>query len=166
MKFLLVLLLGSFAAFLGGCDSMDSVPTRVHDRFTAVPPQIRVYAADKRAVFKAAQTAVKNVGLLVGHTSFDKGVVEGYAPIRPGDATRDTRQTTMQLQLTETPEGDIQASLLVSENTEGSFPGGVSKQDLPTHSLYGLYFAALEQVLQENGAIKASAETPKVSEKP
>ena len=166
MKSFLVLLLCGFASFLGGCDSMDSVPTRVHDRFTAVPPQIRVYAADKRAVFKAAQVAVKNVGLLVGHTSFDKGIVEGYAPIRPGDAVHDTRQTTMQLELAETPEGDTKASLLVSENTEGSFPGGVSKQDLPTHSLYGLYFAALEQVLQESGAIKSSGEVVKASEKP
>ena len=146
---------------------MDSMSTRVHDRFTSVPPQVRVFAAERKVVFKAAQVAVKNVGLLLGRTSLDKGLVEGYAAIRPGDATRDTRQTTMQLQLTETSEGETQASLLVSENTEGSFPGGVSKQDVPTHSLYGLYFAALDQVLQESGAIKASpGEVGKVSEKP
>ena len=155
MKSFLVLLICGLAAVLGGCDSMDSVSTRVHDRFTAVPPQTRVYAAERKVVFKAAQVAVKNVGLLLGRTSLDKGVVEGYAPIRPGDATRDTRQTTMQLQLSETADGDTQVAMLVSENTEGKFPGGVSKQDLPSHSLYELYFSALQQVLFDSGAIKA-----------
>ena len=152
MKSFLVLLLCGFATLLGGCDSVSS---RVRNRFSAVPPQTRVYTAERRVVFKAAQLAVKNVGLLVGRTSLDKGVVEGYAAIRPGDVTRDTRQTTMQVQLSETAESDTQVALLVSENTEGSFPGGVSKQDLPTHSLYELYFSALQQVLLESGAIKA-----------
>ena len=128
--------------------------SRVHDRFTAVAPQTRTFAADRRAVFEAGLIAVKNVDLLVGRKSLAQGLIEAYAPIRPGDAIRDTRQTTLKINLSETDEGQTQVALLVSENTEGSFPGGVSEQDLREHSLYGLYFTTLQQVLLERGSIK------------
>ena len=123
--------------------------SRVHDRFTAVAPQTRTFAADRRAVFEAGLIAVKNVDLLVGRKSLAQGLIEAYAPIRPGDAIRDTRQTTLKINLSETEDGQTQVALLVSENTEGSFPGGVSEQDLREHSLYGLYFTTLQQVLLE-----------------
>ena len=141
----------SVVALLSGCDSMSS---RVHDRFSAVPPQTRTFAADRRAVFAAGQLAVKNLDLMLGRTSFAKGSIEAYAPIRQGDAIHDTRQTTMQINFTET-EGGTEVALLVSDNTEGSFPGGVSQQGLREHSLYEMYFAALQQILLEKGAIKA-----------
>ncbi|MEO6994727.1 MAG: hypothetical protein ABI273_14055 [Lacunisphaera sp.] len=150
MKSLLVFALCSIG-FLAGCDSMSS---RVRDRFTPVAPQTRVFAANRRAVFNAALTAVKNIELLVGRKSLAQGVIEAYAPIREGDAIHDTRQTTLKITLTETDDGQTQVGLLVSDSTEGSFPGGVSEQDLREHSLYGLYFAALQQVLLENGSIK------------
>lgn len=153
MKSLLVFALCSIG-FLAGCDSMSS---RVRDRFTPVAPQTRVFAANRRAVFNAALTAVKNIELLVGRKSLAQGVIEAYAPIREGDAIHDTRQTTLKITLTETDDGQTQVGLLVSDSTEGSFPGGVSEQDLREHSLYGLYFAALQQVLLENGSIKPAA---------
>ncbi len=152
MKFFAFIALCSIA-LLAGCESMSS---RMTDRFATVPPQTRVFAAERRVVYNAGQVAVKNIGLLLGRTSLSQGVIEAYAPIHSGDATRDTRQTTMQIRLIETDDGDTQVALLVSEHTEGRFPGGVSEQDLRQHSLYDLYFTALQQVLLENGAIKAS----------
>ena len=138
-------------ALLAGCDSMSS---RVHDRFSAVPPQTRTFAADRRAVFAAGQLAVKNLELTVGHTSFAKGLIEAYAPIRPGDAIHDTRQTSLRINLTET-EGGTEVALLVTDDTEGGYPWGASQQALREHSLYEMYFSALQQVLLENGTIKA-----------
>lgn len=142
------------AAFLTGCDSMSS---RMHDRFSTVPAQTRVFAAGRRDVFNAGKVAVKNVGLLLGKASLSQGLIEAYAPIRSGDAIQDTRQTTMKINMAETADGETEVALVVSENTEGSFPGGVSQQDLRTHSLYELYFAALQQVLTENGSLKTPA---------
>ena len=142
------------AILLSGCDSMSS---RVRDRFTAVPPQTRIFAANKKAVFNAGLIAVKNVGLLLGRKSLPNGLIEAYAPIRSGDEAKDTRQTTMKINLSETGDNQTEVALLVSEDTEGSFPGGVSEQDLREHSLYELYFTALQQVLLENGSIKAPA---------
>ncbi len=153
MKSLLLLALCSIG-LLTGCDSMSS---RVQDRFTAVTPQTRIFAADRHVVFNAALIAVKNVELLVGRKSLARGVIEAYAPIRQGDAIRDTRQTTLNITLTETDNGQTQVGLLVSDTTEGAFPGGVSEQDLRQHSLYELYFSALQQVLLENGSIKPAA---------
>ena len=131
--------------------------SRVRDRFTAVSPQTRIYAASKKTVFNAGLIAVKNVGLLVGRKSLSNGVIEAYAPIRPGDETRDTRQTSIKINLSDTGDNETEVALLVSEDTQGSFPGGVSQQDLREHSLYELYFTALQQVLLENGSIKAPA---------
>ena len=136
----------------GGCESMSS---RVEERFATVPPHTRTFAAGRRVVFDAAQAAVKNVGLLLGHTSFSKGTIEAYAPIRMGDATTDTRQTTMDIKMEDAESGGTEVSLLVSEHTEGNFPGGVSEQPLREHSLYELYYTALQQVLEGSGALKS-----------
>ena len=150
-------LLAATMFIFSGCDSMS---TRVHERFSPVPPQTRVFAANRRAVYAAGQVAVKNVGLLLGRTSLAQGAIEAYAPIRSGDATRDSRQTTLAIRMTETDAGETQVTLLVTEQSEGKFPGGVSEKGLRSHSLYEMYYAALQQVLLESGAIKPAVEKP------
>ncbi len=139
------------AVLLAGCASMSS---RMHDRFSPVPPHTRIFGAEPKVVYEAGQQALKNLSLLVGRKSLAEGRIEGYAPIRPGDATSDTRQTTIEILLSEAVPGQTQVALLVWDRTEGSFPGGVSEQALREHSLYEMYFAALQQVLLENGALK------------
>jgi hypothetical protein len=142
------------AALLSGCESMSE---RVQDRFTAATPHTRVFPAEMKGVYAAAQQAVKNVGLQLGRKSIGTGHIEAYAAINTGNPTQDSRQTSLDIRLTETEAGEIQVSLLVTEQTEGSFPGGVSQQPLKEHSLYELYFTALQQVLQENGDLKSAA---------
>lgn len=148
MKFPSFLLLGAFA-FLAGCESMS---TRMTERFASVPPHTRIFAADQKTVYYAAQTAVKNVGLLLGRTSIAKWSIDGYAPIRSGTATSDARQTTIEIRLFETESFETRVDVLVWEHAEGGFPGGVSEQPRREHSLYELYYAAVQQVLQESGA--------------
>jgi hypothetical protein len=150
----LVLFAFSTAVLLTGCESMSS---RMQERFTPVPPHTRVFAAGRKVVYEAAQQAVKNVGLQLGRKSFAEGRIEGYAAIRSGDNnTRDARQTTIDIRLFETDALETRVELLVNEQTEGDFPGGVSKQGVREHSLYELYFTALQQVLAEKGAVKAT----------
>ena len=144
----------SAAALLAGCESMSS---RVEERFSPVAPHTRIFAANRKAVYEAGQQAVKNVGLLLGHSSFAQGRIEGYAPIRSGNATSDTSQTTIEVRLSETGPEETQVDLLVWDHTEGKFPGGVSEQAYREHSLYGTYFTALQQVLLENGTVKSDA---------
>jgi hypothetical protein len=144
------------AALLAGCDSMTS---RVETRFSPVPPHTRAFPASKKAVYEAGQQAVKNAGLLLGHTSFSHGRIEGYAPIRSGDATNDTRQTTIEVNLTETDDNQTLVSMLVWDQSEGNFPGGISRQAFREHGLYEAYFAALQQVLLENGALRPDSKS-------
>jgi len=150
----LATILGFVAVLLAGCESMS---TRVQARFTPVPPHTKVFAADEKAVYYAAQTAVKKVGLMLGHSSIARWSIDGYAPSRSGDATSDTRQTTIEIRLTEANDGQTQVALLVWDHTEGRFPGGVSEQALRDHSLYETYFAALQEVLLENDALRPGA---------
>ncbi len=142
------------ATLLTGCEAVSS---RMQERFSPVPPRTRTFAATRKVVYEAGRQAVKNVGLLLGRASFAQGRIEGYAPITAGDATRDTRQTTIEISLTETDSGDTQVGLLVWEHTEGNFPGGVNERVLREHSLYEVYFAALQQILLENGVLPAGA---------
>lgn len=149
MKVFILLLLG---LLLSGCESMSS---RMSDRFSKVQPHTQVFPAEPRQVFAASQQALKDIGLLVSRASAGEGTIKGYAPIRSGDVAQNSRQTTIDIRLVETEELDTRVEVLVWENTAGSFPGGVSEQALPEHSLYQLYFDALQKVLDETGAAKA-----------
>jgi hypothetical protein len=138
--------------FLTGCESVSS---GMHEHFTPVEPHVRVFPVARKAVYEAAQQAVKNVGLQLGRKSLAQGLVEGYAAIRHGDNNiRDARQTTIQIKLIETDSGETRVELLVNEQIEGDFPGGVSEQTMREHSLYELYFSALQKVLSESAAPK------------
>jgi hypothetical protein len=137
---------------LAGCESMSS---RVSERFASVPPHTRTFSADHRKVYYAAQTALKSVGLLLGRTSIASWSIDGYAPIRSGTATSDARQTTIEVRLFETESLETRVDVLVWEHTEGGFPGSVSEQAQREHSLYDIYYAALQQVLQESGTLHA-----------
>jgi len=131
--------------------------SRVQERFTPVPPHTQVFAAGEKAVYYAAQKAVKKVGLLLGRTSVANWSISGYAPIISGDATSDTRQTTIEIRLSETGENRTEVSVLVWDHTEGRFPGGVSEQAFRDHSLYESYFAAVQEVLAESGGANTDA---------
>jgi len=151
-----MLFLGLAVAFLAGC---DSVATRVHDRFEDVPPHTKVFSAGLKATYESAQAAVRKVGLLLGHTSAARWSVEGYAPIRAGDAINDARQTTIEVKLAEAPDGQTEVSVLIFDQVEGNYTGGTSKQALREHGLYEAYFAALQEVLAEKAA-PVTAEKP------
>ncbi len=146
------LLLFCVAVLVAGCESMS---TRLADRFAHVPPHTRNFAADQKTVYYAAQTAVKKVGLLLGRTSIAKWSIDGYAPIRSGTATSDARQTTIEIRLLETEALETRVDLLVWEHTDGGSPGRVSEQALREHSLYQIYYAVLQQVLQDDGMLKS-----------
>ncbi len=140
------------AMISAGCESMSS---RINDRFSGVPPQTRMFAADEKAVYDAGIKAVKSLQMNLGRTSRSKGSIEAYNAIRSGDAIRDARQTSLQINIFGVDGGESRVELLVLESTEGSFPGGVSQQQLRMHSLYESYYNALERQLIEAGALKA-----------
>ena len=148
------LLLSAVAVLVAGCESMS---TRMAGRFANVLPHTRIFAADQKTVYYAAQTAVRKAGLQLGRTSIAQWSIDGYAPVRSGTAASDARQTTIEIRLFENETLETRVELLVWEHTEGGFPGSVSGQALREHSLYEIYYAALQQVLQDGGMLKSPA---------
>jgi|CXWL01.1.fsa_nt_gi hypothetical protein len=148
------LALFAVTALVAGCESMSS---RLTDRFANVPPHTRIFAADQKTVYYAAQTAVRKAGLQLGRASIAQWSIDGYAPVRSGTATSDARQTTIEIRLFETETLETRVELLVWEHTEGGFPGSVSERALREHSLYEIYHAALQQVLQDGELLKSPA---------
>ena len=151
-----------FSAFIALCIFLcvagcEAVSSRVAQGFSPVPPHTRTFAAGTKAVYEAGLLAVKTVGLQLGHSSFAHGRIEGYAPIRTGDSIGDASQTTIDVRLTETGPGETRVDLLVWEQAEGKFPGGVSQQAFREHGLYETYFAALQQILVGNGTLQQDA---------
>ena len=151
MRFSIIITLCA-SLWLAGCEAVSS---RVEQGFSPVPPHTRTFAASTKAVYEAGLLAVKAVGLQLGHSSFAHGRIEAYAPIRTGDSIGEASQTTIEVRLTESGPAETQVDLVVWEQAEGKFQGGVSQQAFREHGLYETYFAALQQVLVENGTLKA-----------
>src|SRR3954451_21204393 len=61
MRSLLILFVASFALALAGCKSGGAMPDRMRDRFGAPQRKTQTFDADQRAVFEAAQTAMRRL---------------------------------------------------------------------------------------------------------
>ena len=142
---LCLLLLG--LVLLAGCDSM---PDRVRDRFSAVPPKEQVFAGDVPAVYAAAQQAFKRLDFILTHSK--QGEIEAVSRIHSSAAFADSRQMIASLHLSEGGPGKTLAELSLTEQVESQSFGGTSKESLRDNGFFATYFATLQQVLQEQAA--------------
>jgi hypothetical protein len=131
------------ALCLAGCESMP-------DRFSTVPPKMQVFNGDEPAVSAAALQAFKRLDFLVTRS---KGVeLEAVSRIHTSVAFADSRQLSAKVQLIEAGPGKTEVDLSLTEEVQSQSMGGTSQQDLRDHSFFQLYFATLQQVLDENAA--------------
>ena len=154
MRLLLLLCSCGLAIVLAGCDSM---PSRVRERFANVPPKTRTVDADKRTAYYAAQMALRKIGCTLSRADISDGFVEGLRPVQTSPSSRTSRdalQVTLVIRLNTIDSGHTEVAVLVHELQTGDFPGGAMDRPLREHSLYGSYFAALEEVLRNKDAVK------------
>ena len=137
-------LIAGCAALLTGCDSMAD---RMQDRFTVVPPKAQTFAAPLVKVYPAAQLAFKRLDFVLTHTKV--GQIEAVSRINSSAAFADARQMVAKVHLSESAPGqtDVEISL-IEEVTSSSF-GGTHQQSMKEHSFFALYYATLQQVLQD-----------------
>ena len=137
-------LIAGCAALLTGCDSMSD---RMQDRFTVVPPKAQTFAAPLVKVYPAAQLAFKRLDFVLTHTKV--GQIEAVSRINSSAAFADARQMVAKVHLSESAPGqtDVEISL-IEEVTSSSF-GGTHQQSMKEHSFFALYYATLQQVLQD-----------------
>jgi hypothetical protein len=135
------------AILLTGCES-------VGDRFSPVVPKVQVFAADQDVLKAAALQAFKRLDFNVTRSkSID---LEAVSRIRSSVAFADSRQLLAKVHLSEAGPGKTAVEMTVTEQFQSERVGGTSQQAMREHGFYQLYFATLQQVLDE-GATAAPA---------
>jgi hypothetical protein len=149
MRAAAILLCGMALLINSGCESTESMPRRVRERFAAPEPKTRVFDADARAVFEAAQLAVRRLDFQVSRAAFAQGIVKGYSRLQPGDTFDKARQYTIDVRITPLDDKRIELAVILREQAESASFSGATDIPLHEHALYDSYFAAFEQALRE-----------------
>lgn len=152
MKLLTSFGLAAFTLLLTGC---ESVSQQWRERVDATPVKSREFPGEYRAVYTAAQEAMRRIEFVVARASLDDGIVAGHSRIQPGDPTRGARQWQLTATLEEMPNGLVAVGLIMSEQVEGGI-GGAQEKRAREHGLYDSYLDAVQQVLNENLAAAAA----------
>ncbi len=133
-------LLALAALLLVGCESMG-------DRFSEVPPKQQVFNGEQSAVSVAAVQAFKRLDFLVTRS---KGVeLEAVSRIHTSAAFADSRQLTAKVHLSGVGPGKIEVEVGLTEQIQSDRVGGTSQQAMREHTFFQLYFATLQQVMDE-----------------
>lgn len=136
---------------LAGCDSL---PTRMQERFSPVPPKVQVFTGDQATVNAAAQKACQRLDLKITRSS--PAGLEAVTRIKTSASLGDSRQLVLTLRLHEVSPGQTEAALSLVQQVESQSMGGTSQEQMREHSLFMIYFSALQQVLDE-ATVQSSA---------
>lgn len=143
MNFIRILFLTA-VAFLAGCES-------VTNRFGPVEPKRHVFNADSETVNAAALQAFKRLDFRASR-SRKSGEISAYSQIHTSAAFADSRQLTAKVRLNGMGPGRTEVEMTVTEQVESRSTGGTSQQSMREHGFYQLYFATVQQVLDDGVA--------------
>jgi len=134
------LLITLCAVLFTGCES-------VTDRFSPVAPKVQVFNGDQFALNAAALQAFKRLDFLVTRS---KAVdIEAVSRIHSSVAFADSRQLAVKLHLNDAGPGKTEVEMTVTEQVQSERMGGTSQLAMREHGFIQLYFATLQQVLDE-----------------
>lgn len=133
--------------WLAGCETMGN-------RFSAVPPKVQVFNGDRFAVHAAALQAFKRLDFLV--TRSKPMDIEAVSRIHTSVAFADSRQLAVKLHLNEAGPDGTELEMSVTEQVQGERMGDTSQLTMREHGFFQLYFATLQQVLEENAIGRSS----------
>jgi len=131
-------------AFLAGCESVSGglVPE--------VPPQVQIVDGSREQVYLAAQQAFKRLDFVL--TRSVMGQVEAASAIHTSEAFGNSRQQVARVVIREAEPGKSEVQLWVTEEIASQSMGGTRRQPLKENGFFQLYFAMLQQVLQERSS--------------
>ncbi|ACB76140.1 hypothetical protein [Opitutus terrae] len=136
---------------VAGCDSVSSFPSRVQERFEAPQPQLRLYSAEQKPVFEAAQRAMKRIDFVVSRAGAATGIIKAHSPLRSTTSFGKARQYAFEVHVQTMGPGETQVSAVLREQEESESFAGATDIPLRQHGLYDSFFAALGQELGESG---------------
>lgn len=151
MRTFLALSFGVVTLALAGCDSVSSLPSRMQERFEAPQPQLRLYTAEQRPVFEAAQRAIKQLDFVVSRAGAASGILKAHSALRSTTAFGKARQYTFEIHVQALGPGETQVSAVLREQEESESFAGATDIPLRQHGLYASFFAGLEKELGESG---------------
>lgn len=127
---------------LTGCES-----TSFTERLADVPPQVQMVAGDVETVQRAAQKAFKRLNFNLVRKSATR--IEAASAINTSQTFGDSRQIVARVRLLGSVPGETEVELSLSEEVSSTSMGGSSQRALREHGFFQIYFAMLQQVLQE-----------------
>lgn len=145
-NFLLTLCVG--VLFFTGCASVTS---RVKERFTGVPPRVRVFPAEQRAVYNAARVALKDLGYTFERGGPAQGIIEAYGPITStDDSLSSSRQLTVSIRLQPAAQGGTEADVWLKEVYQDksiTLNSQATETPVPDDAFYSSFFNEVQQAL-------------------
>jgi hypothetical protein len=140
MKFLRMLPLLALVFAIAGCES-------VGERFSPVVPKVQVFNGDQEVLKAAAIQAFKRLDFTMTRSkTLD---LEAVSRIHSSVAFADSRQLLVKVRLTEAGPGKTAVEMTVTEQSQSERVGGTSQLAMREHGFFQLYFATLQQVLEE-----------------
>lgn len=130
---------------LTGCESLSD---GMSGTFTKVPPQARRVEVDQKQVFFAAQSALKRLDFVVTRSAQAQGIIEAHSGLRDTAVFGASRQFTASIRVRGVEGDSTEVTILLHEQSEADFKGGVSNRALREHGLYDSFFEHLDNVLQ------------------
>jgi len=148
-------LLAGLGMVFAGC---ESVSKRVAERFMSDPPRTKFVASERKAVFSAAQKALKRMGFVLTRSALAQGAVHARSSIRDTAIFGAGRQFLFEVEIIAIDAGsDVRVKLI--ELLEGDFKAGATGKLVLSHGLYDSFFAQVEQALREESLPSASPST-------
>jgi hypothetical protein len=146
---LVIVLLSVCSLAFVGCESGNSLPTRMRERFNAPQPKTQVFDADQPQVFEAARTAMGLLDFQVSRAGMAQGILNAHSRLHASDSFGKARQYVMEVRLRSYEPGKTDVSIVLREQEESASFAGATDLVLREHALYGSFFAALEHALRE-----------------
>lgn len=135
------------ALLLAGCESISG---NMRSRFNAVPPHVQLFNGDQAALCVAAGQAFRRLDFLV--TRAKSVDIEAVSRIHTSVTFANSRQLAAKLHLSEAGPGKTEVAISLTEEVQSQSAGGTSQQSMRDSSFFQLYFAMLQQVLDENAS--------------
>jgi hypothetical protein len=135
-----------------GCESGNTMPGRIRERFEAPQAKIKVFEAERPAVFDAALEAVHQLDFQVSRSGMAQGIINAHSRLQAGGSFGKARQYTMEVRLNSFEPGKTEVGVVLREQEESSSFAGATDIPIREHALYNSFFAALERVLKIKGA--------------
>lgn len=143
-----MLVLAAGWGLLAGC---ESVRDSVRERFTSMPPQMRVVPGDAKQVFAAARLAMARFGYSMVRGGPAQGEIEGVTRIGGGEDFRSSQQREITIQLEALGNGSAEVRVLIKEIVEDQFSkvsNPATETSVRDVSVYDAFFEELQRQLQ------------------